>query len=91
MIYVVCYDISDDGRRQRVYNLLKDYGAHVQYSVFECDLTHEQLNEMVEKLLHEVDEGEDFLRIYPLCGWCAQSVLIYGRGKLECDEDFYIV
>lgn len=90
MIYVVCYDVLDDGRRQRIYDLLKDYGARVQYSVFECDLTNEQFNEMVKKLLQEV-EDEDFLRIYPLCGWCAKSVLIYGKGKLEYDEDFYIV
>jgi CRISPR-associated protein Cas2 len=32
---VVCYDVVDDRRRNRIFKLLKDYGRRVQYSVFE--------------------------------------------------------
>ncbi len=92
MIYVVCYDITDDSRRQKVCELLKGYGTHVQYSVFECDLEEKELlRKMIKDILAEINESEDFVRIYPLCGWCTKSVLIYGQGKLEYDNDFYII
>lgn len=38
-MYVYCYDCSDDKRRRRVYELLREYGEHIQYSVFRCTLS----------------------------------------------------
>lgn len=32
---VVSYDVVDDRRRTKVMKTLKNFGAHVQYSVFE--------------------------------------------------------
>lgn len=37
--YLCTYDVADDKRRTRLFNLLKDHGEHVQYSVFLCELT----------------------------------------------------
>jgi CRISPR/Cas system-associated endoribonuclease Cas2 len=37
MLYLISYDVSDDTRRRRVYEALKDFGRRVQYSVFECE------------------------------------------------------
>lgn len=39
--YVVCYDISDDTRRQRVARLMLTYGQRVQRSVYEVWLEPE--------------------------------------------------
>jgi CRISPR-associated endonuclease Cas2 len=36
--YLVCYDITDDKRRDRVFKVCKNHGEHLQFSVFECDL-----------------------------------------------------
>jgi len=33
--YLVCYDITDDKRLRRVFKSCKNYGDHLQYSVFE--------------------------------------------------------
>ena len=41
MFVIVSYDIPNDKRRTQVMKTLKDYGAHVQYSVFECELKPE--------------------------------------------------
>ena len=38
MFILVTYDIKDDKKRNKVCNILKDYGNRVQYSVFECYL-----------------------------------------------------
>ena len=37
--YLVCYDISNDRRLRKVFKTCRNYGDHLQYSVFECDLS----------------------------------------------------
>jgi len=36
--YLVCYDIADSRRLRQVFKICKNYGDHLQFSVFECDL-----------------------------------------------------
>lgn len=36
--YLVCYDITDDKRLRRVFKTCRNFGEHLQFSVFECDL-----------------------------------------------------
>ena len=37
--YLVCYDICDDKRLRKVFKTLRDFGDHLQFSIFECQLT----------------------------------------------------
>jgi len=37
-LYLCSYDVSDDKRRTRLFQLLHNHGEHVQYSVFLCQL-----------------------------------------------------
>src|SRR5438128_521139 len=37
--YLVCYDICDDKRLKTVYKTMRDFGDHLQYSIFECQFT----------------------------------------------------
>ncbi len=53
---VISYDISDDRIRTLVSNILADYGARVQYSVFECRIDTGTL-EMLVKMLEPFPEG----------------------------------
>ena len=41
--YLVCYDIADEKRLTRIYRLMKGRGLHIQYSVFYCVLTWQEL------------------------------------------------
>ena len=41
--YLVCYDISNDKRLRQVFKTMRGYGDHLQYSVFECQLTSTDL------------------------------------------------
>ncbi len=34
--FLVCYDICDDKRLRKVFHTMRDFGDHLQYSVFEC-------------------------------------------------------
>jgi len=46
--------------------MMKGRGIHLQYSVFYCELTRPQLEEIKGKLRTLIDPEEDDLRIYPL-------------------------
>jgi len=37
--YLVCYDVADPRRLDRVYKKMNGFGTPVQYSVFICDLS----------------------------------------------------
>ncbi len=88
-LWLVSYDISDDRIRRHVYNILKDYGKRVQYSVFECHLTDGQ-QAVLRTLLLDNIESTDSLRWYPLCAWCSESVFFQGLGLPPEDEDFFL-
>lgn len=90
MFYVISYDVTDNKRRLKVSNILDDYGDRVQYSVFECILGGKKYDEMVRRLKEVIDEENDKLRIYPLCGTCKEKVLIMGKGELFSVEDVYV-
>ncbi|BFI75720.1 CRISPR-associated endonuclease Cas2 [Sulfurisphaera ohwakuensis] len=51
MLYIVFYDISDDGMRNRVADVLKKKGlVRVQYSVFIGDLNSARLKDVIASL-----------------------------------------
>jgi CRISPR-associated protein Cas2 len=87
--YLVCYDIADERRLSRVYQFMKGRGLHLQYSVFYCRLTWNELVRIEESLCSIIDEKEDDVRIYPLpSGW---KVVVLGCGdRLPEGADIYI-
>jgi len=91
MLYVIAYDIVDDARRVKVAEVLKDFGRRVQYSVFEALLDAELLGRLRARVRDEIDEEEDSVRIYRLCGECERVVEIMGQGGRTMEEKVYIV
>ncbi len=64
--YIVSYDISDAKRWRKVFKICKNYGAHLQLSVFECDLTEQELEQMSGQLGEVVHHEKDqvlFIRL----------------------------
>ena len=89
-MYVVCYDITDTKRRNKIFKTLKNYGQHKQYSVFECDITKARYKEMYRELLSLMDDEEGNIRIYDLCRKCSESTVVIGINKkesVEADEE----
>lgn len=58
--YIVTYDICDDKRLRKVFKTIRNWGNHIQYSVFECQLSRTELlklkNELNELIHHEQDQ-----------------------------------
>lgn len=57
--YIITYDISDDRRRNKVFDLLTANGNHVQYSVFFCDLNKRELAALRLELVPMINHKED--------------------------------
>jgi len=91
MLYVVSYDIPDDRRRTRVHSALTGFGTWVQFSVFECFLDRKQLMLLQTRLLKEIHQREDTVRIYGLCGTCTQKVEVLGRGDAPREDNIYLL
>ncbi|RMG05277.1 MAG: CRISPR-associated endonuclease Cas2 [Nitrospirae bacterium] len=64
--YLICYDIREPARLRRVYKHMKSWGLHLQYSVFYCTLTRQQLADIINTLQSLINASEDDIRIYPL-------------------------
>ena len=57
--YLVCYDISNDKRLRRVFKTCRNYGDHLQYSVFECDLNEAAMVNLQRELGEIINHVED--------------------------------
>ena len=92
MLYVITYDIADDGRRENVATLLSGYGPRVQLSVFECELpTRREAGNLRGKLRELIDPVEDQIRMYPLDETAARGTVVLGARTLEERQDFWII
>ena len=45
-MYLISYDISENKRRNKIFKELKNYGRHVQFSVFECELDRKRYRQL---------------------------------------------
>jgi len=91
MFTVISYDVVNDKRRTRVMKLLKGYGAHVQYSVFECDLTAQQFERLRHELLDLIDRTTDSVRCYLLDTAAVQRVRVLGIGQVTSRPRYIMV
>ncbi|SHF37518.1 CRISPR-associated protein, Cas2 family [Seinonella peptonophila] len=73
MIRVICYDVKDDKRRNKLFKFLKDYGQWVQYSVFELKCSDIEWIQ-VEHRLKSMLSGDDSLCVYQLCKSCTKKI-----------------
>ena len=90
-LWVVAYDISDDAARRHVFEILKNRGEPVQYSVFECWLTGRQLQAVREEVKEHLTK-EDQVRWYPLCSWCRDRTYWQGiHGAMPEDRGFTLL
>ncbi len=82
LLYVVCFDISNDSKRRRVSRRLEHFGQRVQYSVFEVVFKSQRSLQSLRKELREHLDEEDSLHFYPLCKSCRSKALNAREGKI---------
>ncbi|WP_411845721.1 CRISPR-associated endonuclease Cas2 [Roseibacillus persicicus] len=66
-VYLCTYDVAGDKagdkRRNRIFELLRDHGEHVQYSVFLCTLTRTEVANLGHQARDILNEKEDQLLV----------------------------
>ncbi|MDX2240084.1 MAG: CRISPR-associated endonuclease Cas2 [Leptolyngbyaceae cyanobacterium bins.302] len=93
MLYLICYDVVHDRRRDRISRLLEAYGLRVQKSVFECVLTPDQYDSLQKRLENKrfLHPDEDQIRFYPMSTRHRKLVLILGvQPDLQVDDPVFI-
>jgi len=91
MFVVVAYDISDDKRRTKLHNTLMNFGAPVQYSVFECILGKEGLVKMKAAVSKVIKEEKDLVRYYYVCDACRKKIETTGGAKVTRERPTIVV
>lgn len=82
MTYLFAYDITDTCRRNNVSKLLERFGLRVQKSIFQCDVSPDLAEKIKTALLGIINEKEDRLFFYPLCGGCFGKARLLGNGSM---------
>ena len=88
---VVVYDISNDKRRTKLHNRLKDFGTPVQYSVFECLLDQKEIKVMKAQVSKITKPRLDHVRYYQLCAACRNRVEVLGRPEITRDKEVWVI
>jgi CRISPR-associated protein Cas2 len=86
MLVIVCYDVNTEtkeGRRRlrRVAKVCEATGQRVQKSVFECQVDLAGFEQLERKLIGEIDENQDCLRLYRLPDTKGAEVKEHGRFR----------
>lgn len=91
MFFVVAYDMPDDKRRTKLLKLLKGFGIHTQFSLFECELDDKELENMLIRIHKIIDTKEDAVKVYRLCKDCLHHVRVIGLGRVAVEPDCVII
>jgi CRISPR-associated protein Cas2 len=91
--YLVCYDIADDKRLRRVFKTCKNYGDHLQFSIFECDLSPSEKVQMESALKDIIDHTKDqvlFVTLGPAAGRGDRVMNALGIPYVNLDAPCYV-
>lgn len=86
MLVLVCYDVNTEtksGRRRlrRVAKVCESVGQRVQKSVFECQVTLAEFEDLERRMLAEIDIACDCLRLYRIPEGRGTEVREHGAFK----------
>lgn len=65
---LICYDIADPKRLDKVRDAVKDYGTRIQFSIYQCELTPTDLARIRETLRDLIHRQEDCVLFIDLGG-----------------------
>jgi CRISPR-associated protein Cas2 len=92
--FLVCYDICDDKRLRKVFQVMRGYGDHLQYSIFECQLNATDLVRLRAELGGIIHHDEDqvlFVDLGPAEGRGDRVITALGKPYTAVDSPCIIV
>jgi CRISPR-associated protein Cas2 len=92
--YLVCYDICDDKRLRKVFQTMRSWGDHLQYSVFECQLTPTDMIRLradLAALIHHKEDQVLFVSLGPAEGRGERVISALGKPYSRLDAPCVVV
>ena len=92
--YIVTYDIADPKRLRQVFKTMKNWGNHIQFSVFECQLTKTDLLQCKSQLQDIINNAHDqilFIHLGPSNGRRDRTIEALGKGYHEIDSSSIVI
>jgi len=92
--YIVTYDIRNPKRLRKAFKACKDYGMHLQLSVFECDLTAAEKIDFESRLKGLIDSTEDqvlFISLGPSESRGERAISALGQSYIRIDPPCFVV
>jgi CRISPR-associated protein Cas2 len=92
--YLVCYDVANDKRLRRTFKTCRDFGDHLQFSVFECDLSQAEKIELETELSQVIKQDEDqvlFISLGPAEGRGDRVITALGLPYTKLDSPCYVI
>lgn len=92
--YLVTYDIADAKRLRKVFKTMRGFGDHLQYSVFECQLTPTDLVRLRAELtamIHHTQDQVLFVNLGPAEGRGDRVISALGRAYVAIDAPCIVV
>jgi CRISPR-associated protein Cas2 len=92
--YIVAYDICDPKRLRLVFQTMRSWGDHLQYSVFECQLSRMDLAALRAVLAEIINHDHDqimFVDLGPAEGRGDRVITAMGKPYISVDAPCIIV
>ena len=92
--FIVSYDICDPKRLRRVFKTLRGWGDHLQYSVFECQLTRTdqvRLRTTLSEMIHHREDQVLFVDLGPAEGRGDRVISAIGKPYVNIDAPLIVV
>lgn len=79
-MYYATYDITENGIRESIIQILKDAGLmRIQKSVFCGDLSNQQKKDLVENIRNVIDRETDSFYLIMSCNQCFGKMITIGK------------
>jgi CRISPR-associated protein Cas2 len=92
--YLVCYDICDDKRLRAVFKTMRDFGDHLQYSIFECQFTPTDLvrcRHALGAIINHRDDQVLFVDLGPVEGRGDRVITALGKPYSPIDSPCIVI
>lgn len=92
--FIVCYDICDPKRLRQVFKIMRGWGDHLQYSVFECQLTRmdtARLRAQLSEVIHHTEDQVLFVNLGPAGGRGDRVISAIGKPYVSIDAPLIVV
>jgi len=92
--YLVCYDVCDPKRLAKTFKKMRGFGDPLQLSVFQCDLSRQELVLVKSALLDVVNVREDKVIIVdtgPVSGRAKRCFEFLGRRETPQERKAVVV